>query len=205
MQRRHNFPSTSGRATMDSARARTTAFAGWLLCGLSGALGACSSATTVASDAGAVGLCPPNVADADLSKPTVSFAADIMPIFQQSCALPGGNCHGDPSVVSSFRPLLGSSDGDAGVGTRQSVWNGLVGVKSGEDLAMNLITPGDPAASFLMHKVDGDQSMLISECMVPGSHRPNCGAFMPYQAPAILAVSTRDTIRRWIQQGANND
>ena len=70
---------------------------------------------------------------------------------------------------------------------------------------MNFVTAGDPAQSFLMHKMDGDQCTLIPECMVPGSYRPNCGVFMPYQAASILDVAARDVVRRWIGQGAQNN
>jgi hypothetical protein len=78
-------------------------------------------------------------------------------------------------------------------------------VTSREDLSMNLVTASDPAHSFLMHKVDGDQCTLMAECAVDASSRPNCGAFMPYQSPAVLDAPTRDTVRRWIAQGAGNN
>jgi hypothetical protein len=170
---------------------------GWLalLC-------ACSSSSSSPDAGGAGGGCPPYVSTADLSTPIVSFRGDVIPIFRYTCALAGGSCHGDPSVVMNFRPFLGYFEGDAGPAAVQEVWSGLVGVKSTEDLGMNLVTGGDPKASFLMHKMDGDQCTLISECMVAGSYRPNCGVFMPYQAPTILDMSTRDTVRRWIEQGA---
>jgi hypothetical protein len=168
------------------------------------ALASCSSPAT-SPDAGTAGGCPPYVSDAGLSTPSVSFARDVMPIFVESCAIGGASCHGDPSVVASARPLLGSLGGDAGTSIFQRVQSGLVGVRSGEDLSMNLVTAGDPAHSFLMHKMDGDQCTLIPECDRAGSYRPNCGVFMPYQAPSILDVVARDTVRRWIDQGAMND
>ena len=166
------------------------------------AVAGCSS-PSAQPDAGLVGGCPTNVSDADLTAPAVSFRSEILPIFQSTCALGGDSCHGAPSAVADHRPFLGTFGGDGGAA--QDVLSGLVGVKSTEDLTMNLVTPGDPAASFLMHKVDGDQCTLIAECMAPGSFRPNCGVFMPYQAPTILPMPTRDAIRRWIQQGARGD
>jgi len=87
----------------------------------------------------------------------------------------------------------------------QTILDGLVGVKSTEDLSMNLVTAGDPSQSFLMHKIDDDQCTLISECMTGPSFRSNCGVFMPYQYPDILDLATRDVIRRWIKQGARNN
>ena len=160
-----------------------------------------------APDAGSViGGCPAYTSDADLSMPTVSFAKDVMPIFLATCAIGGGSCHGDPSVVASSRPFLGYIGADdAGGASSGAIPMGLVGAKSTEDLSMNLVTPGDPAQSFLMHKMDGDQCTLLSECNVPMSYRPNCGVFMPYQAPTILDTEMRDTVRRWIQQGAANN
>ena len=125
-----------------------------------------------------------------------------MPIFQASCAIGGDSCHGDPSVVANSRPFLGYFTSPSDAGAIVSVSGGLVGVKSSEDPSMNFVTAGDPGQSFLMHKMDGDQCTLIPECMVPGSYRPNCGVFMPYQAPSILDVAARDVVRRWIAQGA---
>lgn len=125
-----------------------------------------------------------------------------MPIFQASCAIGGASCHGDPTVVASSRPFLGYFGNPSDAGATASVRTGLVGVKSSEDLSMNFVTAGDPAQSFLMHKMDGDQCTLIPECMMPGSYRPNCGVFMPYQAASILDVAARDVVRRWIGQGA---
>ena len=169
---------------------------------VAGFASACTSSAT-APDA-AVGGCQPYVSTANLATPAVSFGNDVMPIFRGSCAL-SASCHGDPSVVSEQRTFLGYSDGDAGAAALQTIIDGLVGVKSKEDLSMNNVTAGDPAQSFLMHKMDDDQCTLIPECMVGNSFRPNCGVFMPYQFPNILDVDTRDTVRRWIQQGARND
>ena len=164
-------------------------------------LTACSSSPS-APDAQASGGCPAYVSTANLSTPIVSFGSDVLPIFERACAVGGGSCHGDASAVANARPFLGYFGGDGGADVMQAVRVGLVGVKSGEDLMMNLVTAGDPIRSFLMHKMDGDQCTLIKECMVGASYRPNCGVFMPYQAPDLLDVSTRDTVRRWIAQGA---
>jgi hypothetical protein len=163
---------------------------------------ACASSSSSPDAGGAAGGCPPYVSTADLSTPIVSLRGDVMPIFERSCAIGGGSCHGDPTVVANARPFLGYSGADGGSQVPQAIRSGLVGVKSGEDLLMSLVTAGDPTKSFLMHKMDGDQCTLIQECMVGVSYRPNCGVFMPYQAPTILDMSTRDTVRRWIEQGA---
>ena len=173
---------------------------------LSIAIAACGSAWLGCStgpggpDAG----CMAYVSTADLGAPVVSFAADVMPIFRANCALTAA-CHGDPSSVSEHRPFLGYPNPDAGTVTGKTIIDGIVGVKSDEDLLMDYVAAGDPKHSFLMHKLDDDQCTLVDQCMMGISFRPNCGVFMPYQAPDILDVHTRDTIRRWIAQGAGDN
>lgn len=166
------------------------------------AVTACSNGST--SPDAAAGGCQPYVSTADLETPVVSFAADVTPILRSTCALTD-SCHGAPSVVAESRPFLGFANPDEGMASAQTIIDGLVGVKSTEDLSMNLVTAGDPSQSFLMHKLDDDQCTLISQCMMGPSFRANCGVFMPYQYPDILDVATRDVIRRWIKQGARNN
>ena len=191
------------------ARAQSTPWAGRLvLAGVGGGLGilvGCSSGSS-AADAGVSGGCPAYVSNADLASPATSFSRDVMPIFTANCAVGGASCHGDPSVVAQERPLLGVEGSDASVpDAAAAIVAGLVGVKSKEDLSMDLVAPGDPEQSFLMHKMDGDQCRFIAQCMVAGSFRPNCGVFMPYQAPSVIGASERDVVRRWITQGAQGD
>ena len=164
---------------------------------------ACSSGAATNPDA-AAGGCQAYVSTANLDSPVVSFAADVTPILSSTCAV-NDSCHGSPSVVAEARPFLGFAGPDGGLASAQTILDGLVGVKSKEDLSMNLVTAGDPAQSFLMHKVDDDQCTLIPQCMMGSSVRPNCGVFMPYQYPDILDVATRDVLRRWIHQGARNN
>ncbi len=75
---------------------------------------------------------------------------------------------------------------------------------------MPFVTPGDPAASYLVHKID-DNLCVVTGCIANnaavGSAEmapPWCGGLMPYQG-LVLDSATRDTIRRWIQQGAMNN
>ena len=66
------------------------------------------------------------------------------------------------------------------------------------------VVPGDPANSFMMHKLDGDQCTMATDCATGMTMYTDCGQQMPYSSPA-LDDATRDTIRRWISQGAQNN
>jgi hypothetical protein len=62
---------------------------------------------------------------------------------------------------------------------------------------MMRVASGDPSHSFIMHKLDGDQCAFNADC-----GGGTCGALMPKGRTTPIAVQTRDTIRRWIAQGA---
>jgi hypothetical protein len=142
----------------------------------------------------------PYVSCADLTAPEVSFATDVLPIIQPSCAIAGSTCHGTPDVATTqARPYLGSYDGGTDAA---AVVTGLVGVTSNEDPTMPEVTMGDPETSFLMHKLDGDQCQF--DCKASKTQYTDCGQQMPYSSPP-LDESQRDTIRRWIAQGAKNN
>jgi hypothetical protein len=124
----------------------------------------------------------------DATTPAVSFSKDVMPVFLRSCAF--STCHGS-SVGRANGVFLGN---DAA-----RVHAAAVNVASEELTTMRLVTPGNPAGSYLMRKMDGSQCLLDAQCS-GGS----CQESMPRnQAP--LDVGTRDVVRRWIAQGAKND
>jgi hypothetical protein len=137
-----------------------------------------------------------------MTTPTVSFSTDVLPTFQRSCGIAGATCHGAPSVVTvAQRPFLGYFDG----GTDGSaVVSGLVGVVSPEDPKLSIVKASDPANSYLMHKLDGDQCTFAKDCAQGQTQYTDCGQQMPYSSPA-LDEATRDTVRRWIAQGAKNN
>lgn len=168
--------------------------------GAAGSDGGSSSGGGSGSGGGDAG-CQAYTSDADLTMPTVSFANQIMPVFQASCGIAGATCHGNPNVASMGRPFLDYPDGGANAGM---VLAAIVGKPSTEDPQMDVIKAGDPANSFLMHKLDGDQCTLAAACAKGGSPYPDCGLQMPYSSPP-LDQATRDTIRRWIAQGASNN
>ena len=185
---------------------------------------ACSSSTSSGSGSGGScdtggadgGMCvAPGMANATppfvpcltgsaLQSPSVSFATDIQPIFNQSCAISGATCHGsmstDPKTTGQI--YLGSPDGGV---TPQQVLMGIVGVSSPENGQMDIIKAGDPTNSYLMHKLDGDQCQFASTCNATKNPLfANCGIQMPFNS-GVLDQDTRDKIRRWIAQGAKQN
>jgi hypothetical protein len=128
----------------------------------------------------------------DLTKPAVSFGIDVQPILVMSCGL-SDSCHGS---TTNGRVFLGSSSVNA---TPSSVRAGIVNVPSVDLPSMPFVKPGDPANSFLMHKMDGDQCALDAQCT-----GMTCQTSMPQNLP-LLDVPTRDVVRRWIAQGAPDD
>jgi hypothetical protein len=166
---------------------------------ISGATAACSG-TPEPPDT--TGMCVAYTSAADLSQP-VSFRRDVMPIFHASC----GGCHRAPMNTTPHSLELGG--GDAGVDPSELLTK-LVGAKAAEMPEMELVAPGDPANSYLMHKMDDDQCTLAAQCNAGalGSKFPNCGGAMPpvpASSPPKLSAATRDIVRAWIHQGAQDD
>jgi hypothetical protein len=121
----------------------------------------------------------------DGSSPATGFSA-VAPIFQNSCGLSMA-CHQN-TPGSVLQPYIGSDP----VALRTE----NVGVASTKEPGMQRIKPNEPANSFLMHKVDGTLECESLTCAGDMS----CGGAMP---PATtLAEDQKETIRRWIAQGA---
>ena len=108
--------------------------------------------------------------------PTVSFAADVQPIFTASCAQ--SNCHG-ARPQASLSLEAGRS------------WSELVGVTSTAMACREriLVVPGSEADSYLMNKLLGTDI---------------CGSQMPKRGESLSSAEL-DTIRAWICHGAAND
>jgi hypothetical protein len=162
---------------------------------------ACSSSTPSTDGA----TCPPpdgcptpDPATKQLTSPVVSFKTDVAPLFQTSCAL-SGSCHqqqtGGPSQL-----YLGPPPNQAG--DPAGVYAAIVNKPSVELSSMPYVKPSDLANSFLMHKMDGDICQFASQC--GATPAASCGVVMP-QSGCALDGATRDKVRRWIAQGAQNN
>jgi hypothetical protein len=124
----------------------------------------------------------------NLMSPTVSYASDVFPALKAGNCL-SASCHGIHDGAQGGL-YLGSSAAD--------MYTNLVGPMAGELSSMPLVMPGHPEDSYLMHKLDADQCTLALQCL-----NGDCERGMPFNDP--LAAASRDTVRRWIAQGAPNN
>jgi hypothetical protein len=161
---------------------------------------ACSSPTPT-PDAGV------DVSNIPTPPANVSFANDVVPIFQPSCGTSGAICHGsstvtDPAVTAEPRPFLGPAFGKQSLQMLKTIHDGIVGVLSNEDPSMNYVTAGDTSHSFLWFKITGQEDQLTASCTNPAFAM--CGLAMPFQG-APLSPDELSIIEGWIQQGALNN
>ncbi len=124
----------------------------------------------------------------DANTPTVSLKNDVVPIWNASCAFT--SCHGATSGANNGMYV--------GPDTARFVKES-VGQPAQQLPSMPFVTAGDPKKSYLMKKLDGDTCVVDKQC-VGGS----CLDPMP-KATAPLTQNQRDTIRRWIAQGAKDN
>ncbi len=132
--------------------------------------------------------------------PARSFSQDVLPIFEQSCAL-SNSCHGDPTSPdpsSGYRPYLGEVDPDVTPSDIDLIFSLIVDQDS-HRASMKIVDPGKPETSFLMHKMDNDLS-----CASLGCTGGDCGTVMP-QGSSPLPAESRNIVRDWILSGANQD
>ena len=146
----------------------------------------CSSSEGGPDPGACVDYTPP--ASFDAQNPKVSFKTDVMPILKQSCQF--SSCHGNAGNKNFV--YLGGTDTAA-------IIAGIVNVKATAAPGMSYVTPNDPRASFLMRKMDGSQCAMNAECKAK-----DCGASMPKDSTP-LPIDTRDKVRRWIAQGAQDN
>ncbi len=108
----------------------------------------------------------------------VSFAADVQPLLNGSCA--SSNCHGS-NANPSQKPMV--------LQTGQA-YDAIVGVPSEQLPAMPRITPGQPNQSYLIHKLEGTHDGV-----------GGAGSRMPLGQPP-LAQAIIDLVRQWVTDGA---
>ena len=107
---------------------------------------------------------------------TVSFAAQIQPIFTQNCAVSG--CHDGASSAAGLNLEAGQAYGN------------LVEVASTQVPSLSRVAPGDPEKSYLFMKHSGASGIV-------GDRMPRTNPGFLDQNPDLLELE-----RRWIAEGA---
>jgi len=106
-----------------------------------------------------------------------SIQRDILSASDSSGRIPCTNCHnGNTFVPGNF--------------TGSAAYASLVGVPSVQRPALMRVAPGNPDASYLIHKLDGGPNIV-------GLQMPRVGV--------SLGDGQIRVIRRWIELGAKND
>jgi hypothetical protein len=137
----------------------------------------CASAADESPPAQPPAACTPLPDSASLP---ASFISDIAPLWDRKCT--GFLCHLAPSDANSDEDFL-------------SDW---VDQPSAAAASALLIVAGDPAASFLMHKLDATHDCGAFTCPTEA-----CGNSMPIGEP--LTEDERAQFRGWIAAGARAD
>jgi hypothetical protein len=134
----------------------------------------------------------------DGSEPETTLRADVLPVFQTSCGIAGGTCHGIANNSLPGQAYLGEALGTTMTDEQiAEVLEQNVNVASVKGGTMRLIVPNDPENSFLMAKVDG----LCGDIQCTDG---DCGDAMP-QTGGPLKSENKEKIRRWIAQGAQDN
>ena len=121
--------------------------------------------------------------DDPVSPEPVSFSADVQPIFTASCI----GCHDDTPPASL--PLVASVAYDTIVD--------VAAVQDTLDPILDRIEPGDPEASFLIHKIQGTHTAV-------GGRGVRMPAGCPGSRPCLSAAEIQ-LIRQWVLEGALNN
>jgi hypothetical protein len=141
------------------------------LAGLAG-MAACVGDGTGLGPGGDPALCEP-------APGGVSFCRDIQPIFTANCALSG--CHAGAAPQQGQNLSAGNA------------YANIVNVASREVPALDRVEPGDPANSYLVHKIEGTAALVGGEdTRMPLGLEP-------------LPQADIDLIRAWIAAGAPNN
>jgi hypothetical protein len=151
---------------------------------------------------------------------TPSFANDLMPIMQRSCNLSNA-CHTNRTMNPAGEELqLGPPLTEmmmTVVPTQMEIDAAHARIVDDGTAARStspLVVPGDPAASWLMQKLEycGETQMggsgpcapKFSTCSAVQCSAKGCGVSMPQLSPQ-LPQSERDLFAAWIKAGAPNN
>jgi hypothetical protein len=127
------------------------------------------------------GASAPPSTDAGLADAGPPTWASVEAVLSRSCAFT--SCHG---ALRAY-PRLSQEFAYASLTTGMSM----------QIPSLRLVAPGNPAQSWLMHKLDGT---LSSQAVCAASNSP-CGVSMP-QGSELLPAHERAMIRAWIEMGA---
>ena len=114
--------------------------------------------------------------DGDGDPGTLSYAADIQPIWDANCVTA---CHSPGGSAVSFLDLSGDS------------YANVVGAMSASVPSLTLVIAGDAENSYLVHKLNGTQAAAGGG-----------GSAMPSPPNDPLDAATIATIETWINDGA---
>lgn len=139
---------------------------------------------------------------------TVAFKADVLPILRRSCGL-SSSCHSSESGPPGQHFYgIATSAGEMTDAQIKTIFDQSVGAAATAEPEMKVVAAGDPEHSFLMYKLDGDPMAALDAQLTCATLKcvadKSCLSSMPQGGPQLPAEE-RDTIRRWIAQGAKND
>jgi len=115
---------------------------------------------------------------------TVSFASNIQPIFNRSCAV-AASCHAGP----------GSANMDLTPGV---AYGQIVGVRSTQQRNLKRVDPGDPDASYLVRKIRGGPN-------ISGTEMPQGCPATPLSGAQCLSADDTAAIVQWVTECALNN
>jgi len=205
-----NSTSSSGSSTGSGSGTSTGSGSG------STATGSGSGTAATGASGASTAPCGPGT-----SSTSVSFSNQLMPIFQNNCSVgTQGQCHSDPGDAMTGGGQFGggarqyfgpSAPAMNSTATLLTIYNGMVNVTSFDDPNINIVTPSNPAKSFILYKLNGTQAALDSETpdQCGNGDLGTCGSQMPL--PLTGAVTTPlsqtdiDLVCNWIEQGAKNN
>jgi hypothetical protein len=138
---------------------------------------------------------PPNRLTVNAAGADVSFTNDVVPIITFGCAV--DTCHGSKG---SGGLKLDDPEKSSNERAAAKIYPQLINQASEAHLTMKRVVAGEPENSFLMHKLDWDMCNFDTATCAHG----DCGVGMP-QDGEILTEAERNTVRKWIVQGAKQN